>query len=115
MRDSAGVLTTRDVILEMRADLKKVADDVGGIKTEQARVAAHLQAEQNTGTERRQRMVEVQATMNRRNDITDGKVAELETFRNEAAGAIKLAKWAMGTSLLASLLLILQFATNMKL
>ena len=115
MRDSAGVLTTRDVILEMRADLKKVADDVGTIKTEQARVAAHLQAEQNTGTERRQRMVEVQAQMNRRIDTSDVEIDELQTFKNEATGAIRLAKWAMGTSLLASLLLIIQFATNMKL
>ena len=115
MRDAETVLTTKDVILEIRGDLKQVASDVAGIKIEQARVAVHLQAEQNIGTDRRQRMSEVQAQMNRRIDTSDVEIDELQTFKNEATGAIRLAKWAMGTSLLASLLLIIQFATNMKL
>ena len=108
MRDASTVLTTKDVILEIRGDLKQVASDVAGIKIEQARVAAHLQAEQNIGTDRRQRMSEVQIGINTRMAAHDVEIGELKEFKTEAVGAIKLAKWAMGASLLASVLVIVE-------
>ena len=108
MRAASVVLTTKDVILEIRGDLKQVASDVAGIKIEQARVAVHLQAEQNIGTDRRQRMSEVQAGINARLAGHDVELGELKEFKTEAVGAINLAKWAMGASLLASVLVIVE-------
>ena len=78
MRDASMVLTTKDVILEIRGDLKQVASDVAGIKIEQARVAVHLQAEQNIGTDRRQRMSEVQIGINTRLAAHDVEIGELK-------------------------------------
>ena len=113
MEARSPVLTTKDIILEMRGKLDKVGSDVSGVLIEQARVAAHLAAESNSSSERRSRMLEVQSGLITRLNEQRTDINILKEFKGEAVGAIKLAKWAMGASLLASLLLVVQFAMGL--
>ena len=114
MEARSPVLTTKDIILEMRGKLENVGHDVGDIKVEQARVASHLLNEANASSERRSRMLEVQSGLVARLNEQRTDINILKEFKGEAIGAIKLARWAMGASLLASALLVIQFIMGLQ-
>ena len=111
IRGSAPIMTTKDVILEMRADLKALGGIVGDIKREQSVVADHLTRDKDLSIERRTRMNEVQAGFTRRLDDHDASLDVLHTWKSEASGALALVRWALGASLLAAVLVILQIIT----
>lgn len=106
IRGSSPLMTTKDVILEMRGDLKKVAADVIELKKEHALVATALNAERELVTERRARMNEARASIDDRLDNHEHEIKQLNSWRAEAEGALRLAKWALGASLLATILMI---------
>jgi hypothetical protein len=58
-------------------------------------------------------MLEVQSGLITRLNEQRTDINILKEFKGEAVGAIKLSKWAMGASLLASLLLVVQFAMGL--
>ena len=49
-------------------------------------------------------------TITARLDSHEKAILDLQRWRDEAAGAIRLARWALGASLLASALMVLQIA-----
>lgn len=55
-------------------------------------------------------MQRVADTITARLDSHEKAILELQRWRDEAAGAIRLARWALGASLLASVLIVLQIA-----
>jgi hypothetical protein len=102
IRGSAPILTTKDVILEMRADLRSLATVVDDIKREQSVVADHLTRDKDLNIERRSRMTEIQTGFTRRLDDHDESLGALHKWKNEATGALALVRWALGASLLAA-------------
>ena len=108
IRGSAPIMTTKDVILEMRADLKTLAVDVSNIRREQSVVADHLTRDKDLTIERRSRMTEVQSAFTRRLDDHETSLDILHTWKSEAAGALALVRWALGASLLAAVLVVIE-------
>jgi hypothetical protein len=108
IRGSAPIMTTKDVILEMRADLKSLGNIVGDIKREQSLVADHLTRDKDLNIERRNRMEGIQAGFTRRLDDHDLAFDALHTWKDQASGALALVRWALGASLLAAVLMVAQ-------
>ena len=48
--------------------------------------------------------------MTARLDSHEKAILDLQRWRDEAAGAIRLARWALGASLVASVLMVVQIA-----
>lgn len=101
VRGSAPLLTTKDVILEMRHDLKALAVDVTEIKQSQA-----------VSGERRSTMFQRASDIDKRLDGHDDQIGSLEHWKDSASGALVLAKWALGGSLIASGLVVLEIVTG---
>jgi hypothetical protein len=99
--DDAGVtgITQRDLLLEMRDDIRALRSAVDDVARDQA-----------LSVERRSAMQRVADTISARLDSHEKAILELQRWRDEAAGAIRLARWALGASLLASVLIVLQIA-----
>ena len=55
-------------------------------------------------------MQRVADTISARLDSYEKAILDLQRWRDEAAGAIRLARWALGASLVASALMVLQIA-----
>lgn len=55
-------------------------------------------------------MQRVADTITARLDSHEKAILDLQRWRDEAAGAIRLARWALGASLVASALMVLQIA-----
>jgi hypothetical protein len=108
IRGSAPIMTTKDVIMEMRTDLKKLGETVGDISREQSRVADHLTRDVDLSIERRTRMAEIQSVFTRRLDDHETSLDTLHTWKNQATGALALVRWALGASLLAAVLVIVE-------
>ena len=101
VRGSAPLLTTKDLILEMRRDIKALASDVTDIKQSQA-----------ISGERRSTMFQRAADIDKRLSGHDDQIGNLERWRDEASGAMGLVKWALGGSLIASMLVVLEIVTG---
>jgi len=101
VRGSAPLMTTKDLILEMRSDLKALASDVTEIKQAQA-----------VSGERRSTMFQRASDIDRRLDEHDGNFRTLFSWKDEASGAIGLVKWALGGSLIASGLVVVEIITG---
>ncbi len=97
--DDVG-LTQRDLLLEVRADLRNLTDKLDAVTREQA-----------LNQERRSAMSAKAALIETRLDEHDEAILDLRKWRDEAAGAMRLARWAFGSSLLASVLLVIQIVT----
>ena len=92
-------ISGRELLLEMRAELRSLNDKIDVVMREQA-----------VGTERRAAMQAKVALVDAQLASHAQAIADLQKWRDEAAGALRLARWALGTSLLASVLLIIQLA-----
>lgn len=97
--EDAVAITQRELLLEMREEIRSLR-----------RMLEDVAREQAITVERRSSMQTRAASIDLRLDTHEKAIAELQRWRDEAAGAIKLARWALGASLLASILLVFQIA-----
>ncbi len=88
--------------MEMRNDVRALRAAVDAVAREQA-----------LSVERRASMQRVADTITARLDSHEKAILDLQRWRDEAAGAIRLARWALGASLVASVLMLLQIAALM--
>ena len=96
--DAIG-MTQRDLLMEMRGDIRALRSVVDSVALDQA-----------LSVERRASMQQVADTISARLDSHQKAILDLQRWRDEAAGAIRLARWALGASLVASVLMVLQIA-----
>jgi hypothetical protein len=103
VRGSSPIMSTKDVILEMRADLKRAGADLHELKLSHAILLAGQPA-----------MLAVQADIENRLHDHDVALSDLKLWQNEVTGALKLTRWALGASLLAALLLIFDMVERLR-
>ena len=99
--DESGVvgITQRELLMEMRDDIRALRSAVDDVARDQA-----------LSVERRASMHQVADTITARLDSHEKAILDLQRWRDEATGAIRLARWALGASLVASALMVLQIA-----
>ena len=99
--DVSGVIgiTLRELLMEMRDEIRALRSAVDSVARDQAR-----------SVERRSAVQWVADTIIARLDSHEKAILDLQRWRDEAAGAIRLARWALGASLVASVLIVLQIA-----
>jgi len=99
--DDPGVvrITQRELLMESRDDIRALRSVVDSVARDQA-----------LSVERRPSMQRVANTITARLDSHEKAILDLQRWRDEAAGAIRLARWALGASLVASVLMVLQIA-----
>jgi hypothetical protein len=90
-------LTQRDLLMEMRGDIK----DLKG-------VVATIAEDQKLGVERRANMQRSADSIFVRLDTHDRELDELRRWRDRADGAMVLARWALGASLISLVAVALQ-------
>jgi len=96
--DGIGI-TQRELLIEMRDDIRALRAVVDSVARDQA-----------LSVERRACIGRVADTITARLDSHEKAILDLQRWRDEAAGAIRLARWALGASLMASALMVLQIA-----
>lgn len=96
---SVVAITQRELLMEMRDEIRALRAAVDAVARDQA-----------LSVERRSTMQRVADTISARLDSHEKAILELQRWRDEAAGAIRLARWALGASLVASVLMVLQIA-----
>jgi hypothetical protein len=92
-------ITQRELLLEMRTDLKTLREEIAVVARDQA-----------IASDRRATMQATANAIHARLDSHEKAIDDLQKWRDEAAGAIRLAKWALGASLLSSAGLLVQLA-----
>ena len=99
--DGGGLgMTQRELLLEVRDDLKTLRGEIGIVAREQAVAADRRASMQATAT-----------AIHARLDSHEKAIDDLQKWRDEAAGAMRLARWALGTSLLATILMVAQIVS----
>lgn len=90
--DEPGVtgLTQRDLLMELREDIKALKASVDAIAKDQA-----------LGVERRQSMQRSADAIYARLDAHDRDLDRMQAWQNRADGAMVLARWALGASLVS--------------
>lgn len=96
---SVVAITQRELLMEMRDEMRALRAAVDAVARDQA-----------LSVERRSTMQRVADTISARLDSHEKAILELQRWRDEAAGAIRLARWALSASLVASVLMVLQIA-----
>lgn len=91
-------ITQRELLLEMRSDLKVLNAAVEAIAKDQA-----------LGVERRTHMQRSSDSMTGRLDQHDKELDDLRRWRDRADGAMVLARWALGASLVSLVAVSVQF------
>jgi hypothetical protein len=96
--DDSGVIgiTQRELLMEMRDDIRALRSVVDSVALDLA-----------LSVERLASMKRVADTVNARPDLHEKAILDLQRWRDEAARAIRLARWALGASLVASALTVL--------
>ena len=94
--DVVGI-TQRELLLEMRSDLKNLTTTVDSIAKDQA-----------LGAERRANMQRSADSIFLRLDAHDRELDDLRRWRDRADGAMVLARWALGASLVSLVAVALQ-------
>jgi hypothetical protein len=99
--DDPGVvgITQRGLLMEMRDDTRALRSVVDPVARDQA-----------LSVERRASMQRVADTITARLDSHEKAILGLPRWRDKAAGAMRLARWVVGASFLASALMVLQIA-----
>ena len=92
-------ITQRELLMEMRDDIRALRSAVDAVARDQA-----------LSVERRASMQRVADAITARLNSHEQAILDLQRWRDEAAGAIRLARWALGASLLASVLIVHQVA-----
>ncbi len=98
--DVVGI-TQRELLMEVRDDVRALRAAVEAVARDQA-----------LSVERRAGMQRTADGMTARLDTGERAILDLQRWRDEAAGAMKLARWAFGTSLVATVLIILQIVAQ---
>ena len=94
--DAVGI-TQRELLLEIRSDLKSLTATVDSIAKDQA-----------LGAERRANMQRSADSIVLRLDAHDRELDDLCPWRDRADGAMVLARWALGASLISLIAVVLQ-------
>lgn len=94
--DVVGI-TQRELLLEMRSDLKALTATVEAIAKDQA-----------LGVERRSNMQRTSDNIHARLDAHDRELDDLRRWRDRADGAMVLARWALGASMISLVAVVLQ-------
>lgn len=94
--DVVGI-TQRELLLEMRSDLKNLTATVDSIAKDQA-----------LGAERRANMQRSADSIYARLDGHDRDLDRMQAWQNRADGAMVLARWALGASLISLIAVVLQ-------
>jgi hypothetical protein len=97
--DEPGVIaiTQRELLLEMREDIRGLKATVDAIARDQA-----------LGVERRANMQRSADSILTRLDEHDRELDDLRRWRDRADGAMVLARWALGASLVSLVAVLLQ-------
>ena len=95
--DDAIGLTQRDLLMEMREDIKGLKTTVDAIAKDQA-----------LGVERRANMQRSADSIYARLDGHDRDLDRMQAWQNRADGAMVLARWALGASLVSLVAVALQ-------
>ncbi|MFI5041493.1 MAG: hypothetical protein ACHQNA_06540 [Acidimicrobiales bacterium] len=90
-------ITQRELLLEMRSDLKNLTATVDSIAKDQA-----------LGAERRANMQRSADSIYARLDGHDRDLDRMQAWQNRADGAMVLARWALGASLISLIAVVLQ-------
>lgn len=90
-------LTQRELLMEMRSEIRSLAAKIDSVARDQMLSA-----------ERRSAMSSKAALIETRLDEHDDAIADLRKSRDEVFAQIRLARWAFGSSLLASVLIVIQ-------
>lgn len=96
-------ITQRELLLEMRTDLKNLREEIAVVARDQA-----------IATDRRATMQATANAIHARLDSHEKAIDDLQKWRDEAAGAIRLAKWALGASLVSSVGILIQIALSFQ-
>jgi len=101
--DDPGVtgLTQRDLLLEMREDIRGLKSTVDAIARDQA-----------LGVERRANMQRSADGILSRLDQHDRELDDLRRWRDRADGAMVLARWALGASLVSLVVVAMQVVAS---
>ena len=101
--DDPGVtgLTQRDLLMEMREDIKGLKATVDAIARDQA-----------LGVERRANMQRSADGILSRLDQHDRELDDLRRWRDRADGAMVLARWALGASLVSLVVVAMQVVAS---
>lgn len=100
--DAANGLSDHQLLLEMRSDLKALTVTVEAIARDQA-----------LGVERRVNMQRTADVMLSRLDQHDRELDDLRRWRDRADGALVLARWALGASLVSLVAVAVQFVRTL--
>lgn len=96
-----GGISQRDLVLEIRADVKALTETVEAIARDQA-----------AGVERRYHVQRSADVMSSRLDQHERELDDLRRWRDRADGAMVLARWALGASLVSLVAVTLQIAAT---
>ena len=95
--DDAMGLTQRELLMELREDIKELKTTVDAIAKDQA-----------LGVERRAAMQRSADSIYARLDGHDRDLDRMQAWQNRADGAMVLARWALGASLVSLVAVALQ-------
>jgi hypothetical protein len=99
--DDATGLTQRELLMEMREDIRGLRASVDAIAKDQA-----------LGVERRASMQRSADSIYERLDGHDRDLDRMLAWQNRADGALVLARWALGASLVSLVAVVLQVAST---
>lgn len=112
MSDEAVALNQRELLMEMRHDMRRLETAVSAQGAEIGRLADMIAKEQELGTERRASMRRTADQLVSKIDTHDARIDALEQWRDRADGAAVFAKAAFGTSIIALVVAVLQIVNT---
>lgn len=105
-------ITQRELLMELREDVRFLREAVASMAREQGRLADSIKTEQDLGMERRVNMRRAADSLTARVDAHDTDLEELRRWRDRADGAMVLARWALGASLISLAGVVIQFLNS---
>jgi hypothetical protein len=110
----AVAITQRELLMELREDVRRLSAVVADMAAEQGRLADSIRSEQELGIERRNTMRRAADALSVRVDDHAIRIDTLERHRDRQDGAMVFAKAAFGTSAVALAAVVLQILTTLK-
>jgi hypothetical protein len=101
-------ITQRELLMELREDVRYLREAMAAMAKEQARLADSIRQEQELGAERRTSMRRAADMLTSRVDDHERQLEELRRWRDRADGAMVLARWALGASIVSLVGVVLQ-------
>lgn len=108
--DASVGITQRELLMELREDMRRLEAAVVSMAQEQSRLADSIAKEQELGAERRSAMRRQADAYGTRLDQHDRDLEDMRRWRDRADGAMVLARWALGASLISLVAVGLQVA-----